>query len=62
MLPVQRPEAARKAGNEAMGLIDTLKCKVYPAVSRYFSHATLVEGKLENTDEIFRCLFVENTD
>lgn len=45
-----------------MRLIDTLKCKVYPAVSRYFSHATLVEGKLENTDEIFRCLFVENTD
>ncbi len=29
---------------------------------RYSSHATLVEGKLKNTGDTFRCLFVENTD
>lgn len=45
-----------------MSLISELKCQVYPAVWRYFSHATLVEGNLKNTEEIFRCLFVESTN
>jgi hypothetical protein len=45
-----------------MGLMDKVRLKVYPVVSRYISHATLVEGRLGNGGETFRCLFVENTD
>jgi hypothetical protein len=43
-----------------MELLSKLKARVYPAASRYFSHATLLEGKLKNNGESFRCLFVEN--
>jgi len=45
-----------------MRIIGWLISKVYPVVSRYSSHAALVEGKLKNTGDTFRCLFVENTD
>ncbi|MBP7528269.1 MAG: hypothetical protein KA801_10105 [Syntrophorhabdaceae bacterium] len=45
-----------------MRIIGWLKSKVYPVMCRYSSHATLVEGKLKNTGDTFRCLFVENTD
>ena len=45
-----------------MRIIGWLKSKVYPVVFRYSSHATLIEGKLKNTGDTFRCLFVENTD
>ena len=44
------------------GVINKLKSKAYPLVSRYWIHAALVEGKLKNTDEVFRCLFVENNN
>lgn len=45
-----------------MDVIREVKYRIYPTISKYLSHATLLEGKLSNTDEIFRCLFVENTD
>ena len=45
-----------------MSLIERLKHKAYPMVSRYWIHAALTEGKLKNTNEIFRCLFVENNN
>ncbi|MHB8109873.1 MAG: GNAT family protein [Syntrophorhabdaceae bacterium] len=43
-----------------MDVVSKLKYKVYPRACQYCSHATLVEGRLKNTDEIFRCLFIEN--
>ncbi|MHB8109888.1 MAG: hypothetical protein ACYDHW_07635 [Syntrophorhabdaceae bacterium] len=32
------------------------------AIARYYRDATLTEGVLRNTNERFRCLFIENTD
>lgn len=45
-----------------MQILNKLKCRVYPAASHYFSHATLLEGNLKNSGDVFRCLFVENGD
>ena len=41
-------------------MISKLKSKTYPLVSRHWIHATLVEGKLKNSHDKFRCMFVEN--
>jgi hypothetical protein len=38
-----------------------LKDRLYPAYSKHFSRATLVEGLLRDTDQPFRCLFVDNS-
>lgn len=43
-----------------MSIIKELKLKAYPTLSKYFSHTTLAEGVLKNTDEYFRCFFVDN--
>ena len=45
-----------------MDFLSKLRCKIYPAASQYWSHATLVEGKLRDSKDAFRCLFVENDD
>ncbi len=45
-----------------MEILNKLKCIMYPAASHYFSHATLLEGNLRDSRDIFRCLFVENDD
>ena len=45
-----------------MDLMYKLRCLVYPTACQYCSHATLLEGNLRNTEETFRCLFVENDD
>ncbi len=45
-----------------MGLLRTVKNKIYSEVSKHISHATLVEGLLKDTDQTFRCLFVENSN
>lgn len=46
--------------DEQKGIIRQLRASIYPTWSRYFSHCTLMEGKLKGTEESFRCLFVEN--
>lgn len=53
-------KGTKQASNSKTNLVNRLKCAAYPMVSRYWIHATLVEGKLKNTNEIFRCMFVEN--
>lgn len=53
-------KGTKQASNSKTNLINKLKCKVYPLVSRCSVRAALVEGKLKNTNEIFRCMFVEN--
>jgi hypothetical protein len=55
-------DAAEQANNDITSLIKKLKHKAYPMVSRYFIRAALVEGRLKNTDETFRCMFVENNN
>jgi len=45
-----------------LGFMGKVKCKIYQVASRYVTRATLVEGKLRNGGDAFRCLFVENTD
>ncbi len=54
------PEGTKQVSDNKTSLINKLKRKAYPVVSRYWIRATLVEGKLKNTNEIFRCMFVEN--
>jgi hypothetical protein len=43
-------------------LIRLVKRILYPATSRFLSHATVVEGRLKGTEHPFRCLFVDNSD
>jgi len=43
-------------------LIRLVKRKLYPFTSRFFSHATVVEGILKGARHPFRCLFVDNSD
>ncbi len=43
------------------GIVGKLKARMYPTLSRYFSRAKLIEGRLKGMNETFRCLFVENT-
>jgi len=45
-----------------MGLLKIIKDKVYPTTSRYISRAKLLEGVLSGTDQLFRCLFVDNSN
>jgi hypothetical protein len=45
-----------------MLLLNTLKNKLYPVISRYLANATLVNGILKGADKPFRCLFVENSN
>jgi hypothetical protein len=45
-----------------MDIFSKLKCRMYPAASQYLSHATLLEGRLKESGDTFRCLFVENDD
>ena len=45
-----------------MDLLKSLKNKLYSRISRYVTHATLVEGNLKGTNQLFRCLFVENSN
>jgi hypothetical protein len=47
--------------DEKTGMLAKLRARLYPTMSRYFRRSTLVEGKLKDTNEPFRCLFVENT-
>jgi hypothetical protein len=42
-----------------MQLLDTFKHIAFTAYSRYFCHATLVEGVMKDTDLTVRCLFVD---
>jgi hypothetical protein len=43
-----------------MDLLNRLRYKIYPAAAQYWGHATMVEGKLRDSEDAFRCLFVEN--
>lgn len=45
-----------------MNFLKALKGAIYPMASQYVSHATLVEGVLKNSNHVFRCLFVENSN
>lgn len=45
-----------------MDLLKQLKNKLYNNLSKYVSHATLVEGSLKGTNKPFQCLFVENSN
>lgn len=42
-------------------MLRVLKRKLYPIVSKYFSHATIVEGTLRGTECSFRCLLIDNS-
>lgn len=42
-------------------MVRFIKRQLYPVLSRFFSHATLVEGRLKGTEHPFRCLFVDNS-
>jgi hypothetical protein len=42
-------------------LISFIKRQLYPVFSKFFSHATLVEGRLKGTEHPFRCFFVDNS-
>lgn len=55
-------DEARQMNKGGTGLLKRLKHQAYPIISRYSIHSTLVEGKLKNTDERFRCMFVENNN
>lgn len=57
---MSKPPVVVQVGDQT-GIVGKLKIRMYPKVCRYFSRAKLVEGKLRSTDEMFRCLFVENT-
>lgn len=54
------PEGIERVDNLKTSLMYKLKYKAYPLLSRYWIRTTLVEGKLKNTNEVFRCMFVEN--
>ena len=45
----------------AVSLIGLVKKTFYPVTSRFFSRATVVEGRLRGVDDSFRCLFVDNS-
>jgi hypothetical protein len=42
-------------------LVSFIRRQLYPVFSKFFSHATLVEGRLKGTEHPFRCLFVDNS-
>lgn len=42
-------------------MLRALKRKLYPIVSKYFSHGTIVEGTLRGTKYPFRCLLIDNS-
>ncbi|MBI5307185.1 MAG: hypothetical protein HZB37_02305 [Planctomycetes bacterium] len=44
-----------------MNFIESTKEKIHKSTSQYISHATLVEGAL-NDNQTFRCLFIENSN
>ena len=44
-----------------MNLIKTIKRRIYPTASKYFSRALLVEGVLKNTGVPLKCLLVDNS-
>lgn len=44
-----------------MSVLNTLRHKLYLTTSQYLSQSTLVEGILRDTNQMLRCLFVENS-
>lgn len=42
-------------------MVSFIRRQLYPVFSKFFSHATLVEGRLKGTEHPFRCLFVDNS-
>jgi len=45
-----------------MGILRTVKNKIYTEASKHISRATLLEGLLKGTGQTFRCLFVEKSN